>query len=69
MVTWRAIKASEPAFLPRSSQKAIAIARGLETRAARGQYAEESVFGLIRWSYLIARRSYIPQQFHRIFIA
>jgi len=27
---------------------AIAIARGLETRAARGQYAEESVFGLMR---------------------
>jgi len=48
---------------------AIAIARGLETRAARGQYPEECVFGLIRCSYLIARRSYIPQQVHRIFIA
>ena len=48
---------------------AIAIARGLETRAARGQYAEESVFGLIRWSYLIAGRLYIPQQFHRNFVA
>jgi hypothetical protein len=69
MVTWRAIAASEPAFLPRSSQKAIAIPRGLETSAARGQYAEESVFGLIRWSYLIAGRSYIPQQFHRNFVA
>lgn len=69
MVTWRAIGASEPAFLPQSSQKAIAIARGLETRAARGQYAEESVFGLIRWSYLIVGRSYIPQQFHRNFVA
>jgi len=54
MVAWRAIKASEPAFLPWSSQKDLGIARGLETRAARGQYAEESVFGLIRWSYLIA---------------
>ena len=69
MVTWGAIGASEPAFLPRSSQKPIAITRGLETRAARGQYAEESVFGLIRWSYLIAGRSYIPQQFHRSFVA
>jgi hypothetical protein len=57
MVAWRAIEASEPAFLPRSSQKGIAIPRGLETRAARGQYAEQSVFGLIRWSYLIAGRS------------
>jgi len=47
MVTWRAIGASESAFLPRSSPKAIAIARGLETRAARGQYAEQSVFGLM----------------------
>ena len=69
MVAGRAIGASEPAFLPPSSQKAIAIARGLETRAARGQYAEESVFGLIRWSYLIAGRSYIPQQFHKNFVA
>jgi hypothetical protein len=57
MVTWRAIGASDPAFLPRSSQKDLAIARGLETRAARGQYPEQSVFGLIRYSYLIAGRS------------
>ena len=48
MVAWGAIGASEPVFLPRSSQKATAIARGLETRAARGQYGEESVFGLMR---------------------
>jgi hypothetical protein len=48
MVRWRAIGASEPGFLPRSSQKDLAIARGLETRAARGQYAQESVFGLMR---------------------
>jgi len=34
---------------------AIAITDGLETRAMRGQYAEESVFGLIRWSYLFRR--------------
>jgi hypothetical protein len=69
MVRWRAIGASDPAFLPRSSLKDLAIPRGLETRAARGQYAEESVFGLIRWSYLIAGRSYILQQFHRNFVA
>ena len=55
MVARRAIGASESAFLPQSSQKDLAIPRGLETRAARGEYAEQSVFGLIRWRYLIAR--------------